>query len=369
MKDLLAEQLLAKVMGWTAEDIARERPDLQAVAEYKYDEYQQFSPGMRFVESLALWLNQFSTIREKEVAYDFLKKQLIFCSSAEISHLVSIAYPHHIRQLLLRKTARESGLDERHVARVAHSNKLRVRRRRCLFLGLSDGARIDIFRRYNNQELSHEQIVPTYQISQERAADLLSKLRDDLRKLLGEEPTAEMQKFRTVILLDDFSASGLSYLRRGTDNTFDGKIGNFLQSITDPSSAISTILEREQLEVVVVLYLATEQAREVLESLIHEACKPKGIEASLQVIHQIRHDTRIRPGDGNSMGELIEKYYDNADETEHTRKGGTDLRYGFAGCGLPIVLHHNTPNNSLYLLWAEKSIKIRPLFPRVSRHR
>jgi len=54
MRDALAERLLANVMKWTPEDVALERPVLQALAALKYDEYQQFSPGMRFVESLAL---------------------------------------------------------------------------------------------------------------------------------------------------------------------------------------------------------------------------------------------------------------------------------------------------------------------------
>jgi len=86
MRDLLAERLLGKVMNWTPEDVARERPILQALATLKYDEYQQFSPGMRFVESLALWLNQF-TPEEKVVVYQFVKDRLIFFSSAEMNHL------------------------------------------------------------------------------------------------------------------------------------------------------------------------------------------------------------------------------------------------------------------------------------------
>jgi hypothetical protein len=109
VRDLLAERLLATVMGWTPEDVAQERPDLQAMAAYKYDEYQQFSPGMRFVESLALWLSQFQSPHEREVAYEFVKKQLIFCSTAELNHLVRITYPDHIRPLLLRKAAIEAG--------------------------------------------------------------------------------------------------------------------------------------------------------------------------------------------------------------------------------------------------------------------
>jgi len=57
MKDALAEQLLATVLGWKPSDVAKERPVLQAMASLKYDEYEQFSPGLRFLESLALWLN------------------------------------------------------------------------------------------------------------------------------------------------------------------------------------------------------------------------------------------------------------------------------------------------------------------------
>ncbi len=53
MRDLLAENLL-KIMSWSREEITKERPLLQALADYKYNEYQQFSPGIRFIESLAL---------------------------------------------------------------------------------------------------------------------------------------------------------------------------------------------------------------------------------------------------------------------------------------------------------------------------
>ena len=47
MKDALAEKLLAHILEWSAEDVARERPILQAMAAFKYDGYEQFSPGMR----------------------------------------------------------------------------------------------------------------------------------------------------------------------------------------------------------------------------------------------------------------------------------------------------------------------------------
>jgi hypothetical protein len=77
VKDALAEKLLAHVLGWEPDDMARERPLLQAMASYKYDSYQQFFPGMRFIESLARWLARFETLEEWRDAYEFVKTRLI----------------------------------------------------------------------------------------------------------------------------------------------------------------------------------------------------------------------------------------------------------------------------------------------------
>jgi hypothetical protein len=219
MKDALAEWLLAEAMEWSQEDVARERPILQAMAAYKYDEYQQFFPGMRFVESLGLWVSQFKSAEEKRIAYEFVKRKLVFCSSAEMNHLVSMAYQDHIRPRLLYLAAECSGRNKWHVAKLVESSEFKLLRRRCLFLGLSDGARIDLFRRSNSRELTHEQIYPTYEISRARVDALLAELSVDLSGLLGEEPKGADGTFRTLVLLDDFSGSGISYLDK------DGKCG------------------------------------------------------------------------------------------------------------------------------------------------
>lgn len=367
MKNALAERLLAEVMGWSPEDVARERPVLQAMASYKYDEYQQFSPGMRFVESFALWLSQFKTQQEKELAFRFVMSQLIFCSSAEVNHLVSIVYADHIRPLLLRNAASEVGLNERHIAKVVNSDAFKVRQRQCLFLGLSDGARIDIFRRYNGEYLSHEQVWQTYEISRERVVDLLDKLKSDLEHLLGGNCSPQMQKFRTVVLLDDFSASGISYLRRKDDGTFAGKIAKFYRSITDKDNPASALVTLESVEIFVVLYMATDQAREHLENLSKELWESLGVKCSIIVTYPLHSEVCIKPGQGHSIESLLDAYYDPSIEDDHTSKGGTNLKYGFAQCGLPLILSHNTPNNTLSLLWA-RSRSMRPLFPRISRH-
>ncbi|MFX5873811.1 hypothetical protein ABTE93_20190, partial [Acinetobacter baumannii] len=64
-----------------------------------------------------------------------------------------------------------------------------------------------------------------------------------------------------------------------------------------------------------------------------------------------------------------DRFFDDEADDEHSKVGKTSKRYGYAGCRLPLVLAHNTPNNSIYLLWAEDDQKVLGLFPRVSRHR
>jgi len=368
MRDALAERLLAQVMDWTPEDVARERPDLQALAIYKYDEYQRFFPGMRFVESLASWLSQFEQLDERRKAYAFVKKRMLFCSAAELNHLVSIAYHDHVRPWLLKRVARDEGIDGHLVGRVAVHPQFRVRQRQCLFLGLSDGARTDVFRRANSTELSHEQILQTYEVSAPRVEELLSKLSDGIAAILGATPPVEETKFRTVVLLDDFSGSGLSYVRRGEGNSLKGKIGEFHCDLMRADGYMHQLVDVAHLEVIVVLYVATEQARTHLESFAGEMWSERGAECSIMVLSPLTGVRPIARDDDDEMVAIIEKYYDPSIEDQHTKVGGTDLKYGFSGCGLPLVLGHNTPNNSLALLWADTG-QMRGLFPRVSRHR
>ena len=132
-------------------------PILQALADLKYDSYQQYSPGMRFVESLALWLNQFGSHCERQDAYDFVRKRLIFLANAEMNHFAAIAYPDVIRPILLDQAARAEGIPRFHLRAVLESKTFSTLQESTLFCGLSDGARIDFFRR-SNRDLSHEQI-------------------------------------------------------------------------------------------------------------------------------------------------------------------------------------------------------------------
>jgi len=367
MRDKLAERLLAKVMAWSPEDVGRERPILQAMASYKYDEYHQFSPGMRFVESLAQWLEQFKTPQQKEVAYSFVKSKLIFVSSAEMNHFVSMAYYDYVRPFLLKKVAAENALNEYHVHKLASTAAFKIRQRQCLFLGLSDGARTDVFRRFNSPELSHEQVLQNYEVSSGRTKILLDELAKDLSGLIGKEAPKEEITFRTIVLLDDFSASGRSYLmEKDGGNDFSGKIAGFHRSITVGDARF--LADIKKAEIIVLLYCGTDQAREHLSVHLERLWKPLSVSYRIIIVHPLTNEITLTPTQDPQLNALIDGYYDPDIEDEHTRKGGGDVKYGFSGCGLPLVLAHNTPNNSLYLLWAE-SKKLRALFPRVHRHR
>lgn len=371
MKDSLAEKLLAHVLRWSPEDVARERPVLKGMAAFKYDEYQQFSAGGRFIESLTLWLNQFETAEERRAAYDFVKTDIVFCSSAEMRHLVEIAYPDCIRPILLDRTATELSIDRYRVAAVAARSEFAIRQRQCLFLGLSDGARIDTFRR-TNRDLNHEQIWQTYELSESRVTKLMEKLRDHLAQLLRREPDPSECKFRTLVLLDDFSASGTSYYALPASAPKTGKVVDLFLDLCEPSRPPSKLIDLNNVEVIILLYMATQQALDHLRQASQALWGARRVPCSVEVVQPLPGYLRISAGDGNQICGLIEgpNYYDHGVFDHHFEKGGTtDARYGYAACGLPVVLHHNTPNNSIALLWSYEDKNFRGLFPRVQRHK
>ena len=366
MKDALAEKLLAEILGWSAEDVARERPLLQAMATFKYDEYEQYSPGMRYVESLARWLSQFEPA-DRFVAYLFIKERLVFCSTKEMNHLVETAYPDLIRPILLEKVAAEHSLNRHRVGQVVASPAFRLRQRQCLFLGLSDGARIDAFRRAN-RDLDHEQIWQTHELSPGRVTELLGSLSEHAVKI---DPAVTVPThFRTIVLLDDFSASGSSYFLPKDDGSFGGKVAKFLNGLTNASDPLNQLCHPGGVELVILIYMATEKAIEHLRSALAGYAATGVIEVRIETVQPVPQTIALLRGDSGDFGRLIEKYYDDAVFDIHLQKGKTvDARYGYADCGLPVILHHNTPNNSVALLWSYEDRYVRGLFPRVQRHR
>jgi len=85
MKIEIAEALLQRVLEKSTirpERIDGYRKYFQRMAKYKYDNYEQYAAGMRFIEKLALWLDSMQE-RNREAAIEFVKNRLVFVSQSE----------------------------------------------------------------------------------------------------------------------------------------------------------------------------------------------------------------------------------------------------------------------------------------------
>ncbi len=369
MRKDLAESLLAKIMGWSDDEKAAERAYLESFASYKYDEYQQFSPGRRFIESLALWLNQFDEGADRRAAYDFVRRRLLFVSHNEMNHLVELTFPTVVRPILIADTAEELGVDACRVKAIVQTTEYRTRLRQTLVLGLSDGARTDWFRRANPQDMSNEQVFHAYDISDGKTEGMVKDLRKHLAKILERPATDEEARFRYVLLLDDFSGSGTSFVREDGQGGWTGKIAKIVDKLMKAGNLGGAIAD-EGVKVIIVLYVAADQAIDHIKGHLPKLAFGKGT-IQFHVVHELGASTPLEEERDLAILDLVgdDRFFDDDADDDHSMVGKTSKRYGYAACRLPLVLAHNTPNNSIYLLWAEEDQKVLGLFPRVSRHR
>ena len=159
MKQELALRLLDKIMQWDATRPREEFAWLSLMSRLKYDGYRDFAAGLRFIENLASWLQQFEP-SERETAYSFVRKNLTYIDAAQIQHLVELAFPEAIRRRLVAAVASEARIPYHRIW--VHPDTSRAYLdllRRTLFVGLSDGARMDTFRRANVGIIDNEQVV------------------------------------------------------------------------------------------------------------------------------------------------------------------------------------------------------------------
>ncbi len=356
MKSELAEELLNRLMGWDRAAFQEKVRRLEALASYKFDEYGNFRPGVKFFESLAAWLDQFDRPGERATALDFVLDRLIFISAAEMSHLVELVYPDHIEPVLQRRVADELECSPYAISRIANDDAFSILRRRSLILGASDGARLDRLRR-STPFLSHEQFLQ----SSEPPIDLIAPMRDKLEEALDQSKLEAQKTFGHIFLVDDFAGSGETMLRK-KDGEFKGKL---IKLNTAIGQLIDSDLVAADVEVTIVIYVATEQAHKHLDDVLAASSLP---EWEVRIVQTLPSSIRVDRQD-RAMAELAERYYDEVMSDEH--KGRAPL--GYAGCALPVVLSHNTPNNSVSLLWADTtqeadSLNRRALFPRYERH-
>lgn len=356
MKSELAEELLGTLMDWDRAAFAEKVRRLEAMATHKWDEYGNFRPGVKFFESLAAWLDQFDSDVDRATALDFVLERMVFLSDAEMTHLIELVYPDHMESVLLRRVAQSTGVSAFRVRELVEHADFTTLRRRSLVLGASDGARLDRLRR-SAPFLSHEQFLQ----SSEPHSDLIEPMCNKLAEALDQHGLDSPPSFAHVFLVDDFSGSGETLLRI-EDGVVKGKLHKL-------HGALERLRELElvatDVDVTVILYVASEQARDHIEATLPSSGLPSW---EIRVVQLLPAWARIDRSDP-AMAELSARYYDDVLTDEH--KGRAPL--GYADCALPLVLSHNTPNNSISLLWADTTdepdgLERRALFPRYERH-
>ena len=368
MRDQNAQQLLATVMDWQdSETVSSKVPSLQLLADYKYDHYQQFGPGKRFIESLALWLNQFDKT-DRDTALDLVLNRLIFFSDSELTHLVETAYPDLIVQERLQLVAEEQAVPHHRVGTIRTHRRFKEIQLKSLYLGLSDGARTNELRRSSDGEISNEQIWQAYELGDEKASDMLSELKNQLDNhgFLSSDP-----RFNVIWVLDDFSGSGFTYIRREESEgryRYKGKIKRVYERLTR-----GDLVDESHYEVFLLLYVATQRAIDHITYWAERFTSEMGFKPlQLRVLCRIAEAESLSCGWPERLEAILTspRYYDKRAADSHILIGGTkSAQLGFAACALPVVLSHNTPNNSVYVFWGPESYDFFGLFPRVSRHR
>ena len=138
MNQDLGLKILGQIMNWSDDRAREEFRWLRLLARLKYDGYRDFQAGMRFIESLATWLQQFKT-DERETAYSFARRTLVYIGPSEMQRLVEQFYPGTVRDRLVRTVAAERSIPTyRLLANAGARAAVERLRRQTLFMGLSD---------------------------------------------------------------------------------------------------------------------------------------------------------------------------------------------------------------------------------------
>jgi len=299
------------------------------------------------------WLNEFQSPQDREAGLILVRK-ILFLSRREVLELSRVTYDSILLEIM-EEIIRVKGLQRLDYARAYRS--LDKFLKKCIFVGMSDGALIDYFRRHGDV-IDNEQVVPYYKI-------------DEVEK--SKHKDAEY-----AFLIDDMCGSGTTFLRKEREASrwkLDGQLPRFLDK-WKTFSRFSAIYYCP--------YLITQKGFNRLEALING---PRRIvnrhrEFTFKILYGMRvpNDYSIlsrkrtsRPlfeteTDRLKVVQLCEKYYNPKVEDKHTRKGG-GCKFGFGRIGTLLVRFSNTPNNTPSVLWfSDDGGQSRALFKRLSRH-
>lgn len=387
MNSNLASLLLSSVMSWDYVGLNSERPELEFMGSMKYDAYDRFMPGTRFMSSLVQWLNQFDE-EDRATVLNFVKKKLVFISSPQMNYLVDLLYDSKIRPILLRKATENAQTPSYILCNKKVQKQFEIEKRSSLVVGLSDGAHTDILRR--SAGFSNEQVLTNYYPDGKKLKDMLKDLRED-KKLEGVENVY----FRNIFLIDDFTASGKSFVRYDEKaKKFKGKLSKIIDELyatnIEPTEEekkkgkkeelhMSYLLDANQPEIHIdILFcMATQKAEDNIRKSLDDFLEKRSygkIKYHIHVVQKLEESlNRDITGDPDLMRVLEKPKYlhQNLKDDTAYKVGNVNRPYlGFDECALPVVLSHNTPNNSLPILWqdTDDEKQFKGLFPRISRH-
>lgn len=356
MRDELAGRLLDRLLDWSPEEQSVWMSDLRRLAAYKFDQYEAYAPGERFFERLARWLGEFPEVAQRRRLITFIRSTLIFISRDELDHAIACVYPDFIKRDLIQHAAAELGISAHHVKKIVTSSAFRSLRRKTLYLGLSDGARMDRLRRAS-PELSHEQ----FWLSPEVGAHAVTTIAEKLAEAIDEMALNGPAQFRHVVFVDDFYGSGFSLLHRKDDGTWGGKLRRAQEHLNMLRNGEHPLLA-DDVTVTLVLYVASAQARDHIESVL-SAFEPTW---KLRIVQLLPESTVVTDPE---LRAICEWFFDDVLIDKHKKRR---VPLGYQDGSLPLVLHHNTPNNSISPLWADSvgrdGKERHALFPRYERH-
>lgn len=384
MNDNLALDTISRLLEW--DRTGRDREEfalLKLMSQFKYDNYEGYEPGCRFYTNLIGWLKQFNSVEDREVAYDFLKKNLIFFSRHDLTHLVHRLRPA-IHRTIAHRVAKEKNVPQWEVLS-AEKTAFDIQLRQSLFVGLSDGAKMDIFRRDNEGRVSNEQTLLAYDVSIDKWKDMLKELNKDFTKHSWEGKRV----FKHVFLIDDFTASGTTLINYDEETKeWKGKVKKFLNALIAARVEMLAKFNDEILDELCHIHIhhyvgtafsETEVKKRVAayeaylsETLSQNNAQHPKFDFKVTFGIVLDESIKITKESHPDFYALITKYYDKSVETETTKC----IKYGYKQGSLPLVFEHNTPNNSVGIIWAETSesnaksapTPMTPLFRRRTRH-
>jgi hypothetical protein len=373
MNENLALDKLSKLMEWEKAGLDKSEFEwLRLLSQFKYDQYEGYEPGSRFYTNLIAWLKQFCDLKDRRIAYEFLKNNLIFFSRQEIIHLVYRLWPE-VHRTITDAVAKEQKIPRWQVIRDA-KEAFDIQLRQSLFCGLSDGAKMDVFRRDNEGRISNEQAVVVHEVSQKR----WNKIHIKLQKEIKNKKWCADSVFKHVFLVDDFTASGTTLIRYDDkDQEWTGKIASFIEHV-------DAHILHNPCHVHIHHYIGTKFSQSEIVKRIGEykaylddlraEGKLELPELIFTVTFGLVVDDRFNVTQPNcpDFYDLLGKHYDKSVQTETTGC----VKYGYKECKLGIVFEHNTPNNSVGIIWAETaeadlektSTPMTSLFRRRTRH-